>query len=291
MFEISNDQEFSEYLRACSEYAKVKANPVKTNQGPKIAVYSVTPNCYDLLEASMKSLLVNSSVDKIYILIDEEKFPFYLPKEVETINVHDFNFLSPISPNLQTKFTKMCLMRLAFSKVLPIDVDKILSLDYDTIIDKNIDDLWNIDLGEKYVLAGAAERDRTIGYYRGYFNGDDFIKTTRLVTKKDFYINAGVMIMDLKKIREEKLDDAFIDECNREHYRFPEQDIMNLICLGRIYEIEECYNVSRFTYSPSEQKILHFAGDDKNLEHPIIKKYKEIPFEVIEEHRKMIYGK
>lgn len=291
MFEIKNDQEFAEYLRSCSNYASEKANPVKYDQGPNIVVYSVTQNCYDMLEGSIKSLLINSSVDKIYILIDEEKFPFPLPKEAETINVHDFEFLSPISPNINTKFTKMCLMRLAFAKVLPHDVDRILSLDYDTIIDKNIDDLWDIDLGENYVLAGCAERDRTIGYYRGYFNGDDFITTTRMFTKKDFYINAGVMIMDLKKIREEKLDDAFIDECNRDHYRFPEQDIMNLVCMNRIYELEECYNVSRFTYSPTEQKIIHFAGDEKNKEHKLIKKYKEIPWEIIEQHRKMVYGK
>ena len=291
MFEIKNDQEFSEYLKACSEYAKAKANPTKPSKGPNIAVYTVTPNCYDILEASVKSLLVNSSVDKIYILINEPKFPFELPKEIEIIDVHALKIFSPLCRNMKTRFTHMCLMRLAYAKILPKEINKILSLDYDVIVDKNIDALWDIDLGDKYVVAGAAERDRTIGYYRGYFNGDDFITTTRLITKKDFYVNAGVMLMDLKKIRDEKLDDAFIDECNRESYRFPEQDIINLICLGRIYELEECYNVSRCTYSPTEQKIVHFAGEEKNPDHPLIKKYKEIPWEIVAEHRKMIYGK
>ena len=33
MFELKNDQEFAEYLKACSNYANIKAYPVKKEQG------------------------------------------------------------------------------------------------------------------------------------------------------------------------------------------------------------------------------------------------------------------
>ena len=292
MYEITNDQELSQFLRESLRYAEKIADPIKEEDDEeKIAVYSVTPNCYDFTIASIKSLLVNSSVDQICVLIDGIDNQFEAPDIVKFADVSNLNFLSPLCPNLDTKYTKMCLMRLAFADILPDYINRILSLDYDTIIDRNIDDIWKIDLGTKYLLAGVAERDRTIGYYRGYFNGDDFIKTSRFYTKIDYYVNAGVLLMNLKQIRAENTTRAFLEEINREKYQFPEQDVLNHICSGRIYELDERYNVSRFTYSPSEQKIVHFAGDEKNIEHPLIKKYQELSWDKIFEHRQMMYGK
>ena len=53
----------------------------------KAAVYGGTRNVYRNMLAPMKSLLMNSDVDKIYFLIEDDEFPYPLPKEVECINV------------------------------------------------------------------------------------------------------------------------------------------------------------------------------------------------------------
>lgn len=255
----------------------------------RIAVYSVTPNCYEFTIASVKSLLVNSNVDKIILFINEDKCNLDLPPEVVPINVSSVNFISPLSPNYDTKYTHMCLNRLGFHRLLP-DTKKILSLDYDTIIDHDISDLWDIDMSD-FWIAGVPERDRTIGYYLGYFNGDDFAGTSRLITAEDLYVNAGVLIMNLEKIREDDIGDRLLDEVNREYYKFPEQDVINIICKGGVYPLDDCYNVSRFTYSPTIQKIIHYAGQEKKLDTPVVKRYYEMSWDKIAEHRKYMYGK
>ena len=53
----------------------------------RAAVYCGTRNVYDDMIPSMKSLLIHSNVEKIYFLIEDDKFPYELPPEVECINV------------------------------------------------------------------------------------------------------------------------------------------------------------------------------------------------------------
>ena len=256
----------------------------------KIAVYSITQNCTDFLLASIKSLLVNSDVDKIYVLVDSEEFPQTIPDVVEPVNANGIRVISPVSPNLNTRFTIMCLNRLGYAKIFPT-TKRILSLDYDVIVKSDISDVWNTDLGEKYLMAGVPERDRTLGYQLGYFNGDDFSSMSNVITKEDLYVNAGVMLLNLAQIRAEKLDDVMLEEVNNRQYKFPEQDIYNIVCRGRIYPLDNSLNVSRFTYSPMQQKIVHYAGEKKSLDIPLVKHYNDLSWDSILEHRAMRYGK
>lgn len=53
----------------------------------KIAVYTGTRNIYQNMLPSIKSLLIHSDVDKIYLLIEDDIFPYELPPEVECINI------------------------------------------------------------------------------------------------------------------------------------------------------------------------------------------------------------
>lgn len=53
----------------------------------RTAVYTGTRNLYPYMIAAAKSLLVHSNVDKIYFLIEDDKFPYELPPKTVTINV------------------------------------------------------------------------------------------------------------------------------------------------------------------------------------------------------------
>jgi len=86
------------------------------------------------------------------------------------------------------------------SKILPKEIDKILYLDIDTLLIGPIDELWNIDISNSY-CAGAKEPKK----------------------ETDFsYINTGVLLMNLKKIREDKKDDEWIELLNKNVYEFPD---------------------------------------------------------------------
>lgn len=53
----------------------------------RAAVYSGTRNIYDKMLTASKSLLMHSNVEKIYFLIEDDQFPYELPKEIECINI------------------------------------------------------------------------------------------------------------------------------------------------------------------------------------------------------------
>jgi lipopolysaccharide biosynthesis glycosyltransferase len=101
---------------------------------------------------AIKSLLINSDVDKIYLLIEDDVFPFDLPSNVETINVSNQKYFRPNGPNMNSHYTYLAMMRAALAKVFP-DLDTILSLDVDTIVNQDISDVWNLPIENYYFAA------------------------------------------------------------------------------------------------------------------------------------------
>jgi len=101
----------------------------------KVAAYSGTRNLYPYMVTAAKSLLLNSDVEKIYFLIEDDIFPHTLPNEIECINVSGQTFFQPNGANMHSHFTYMSMMRATYSKLFP-DLDRILSLDVDTIVIK-----------------------------------------------------------------------------------------------------------------------------------------------------------
>lgn len=227
----------------------------------RAAVYCGTKNLYKDMLTAAKSLMVNSSVEKIYFMIEDDKFPYLLPPCIKCINVKNQQYFKPDSPNFHSSYTYMALIRAALTKELP-DEDLILSLDVDTIIDKNIDELWTLDMS-KYYIAAAREHKRSTGSY--------------------LYINFGVCLINLKLLRETKLDDKMIYCLNRFHYNNDVQDCYSDKCQGRILELPSKYNAGHNFCRPTEEKlIIHYAGLKKWQGQPEIIPYRNMPMAKVE---------
>ena len=230
----------------------------------RVAVYCGTRNLYQNMLTAAKSLIVNSSVDKIYFVIEDDKFPYILPTNIKVISVKDQIYFPPSSPSYSNKWTYMVLIRAALSKILPQE-DLILSLDVDTIIDQNIDELWEIPMDE-YYIAGAREPAKT---------RSDFL-----------YINFGVCLLNLKKLRDDKLDDKIITALNERHWEANEQDVFNKFCQGKIYEFSSCYNANAFCLPTKDKKIWHFAGEKHWQHFPIVGYYNRTPLTELKRKKK-----
>ena len=221
----------------------------------KVAAYCGTRNLYPHMLTAAKSLMINSSIDKIYFMIEDDKFPFLLPKCIECINVVNQTYFKPDGPNFRSQFTYMALIRAALTKLLP-DEDLVLSLDVDTIIDQNIDELWDIDMTNKYI-AGVTEPKRSTGSF--------------------LYLNFGVVLLNLKLLRDNKLDNNMIYCLNRFHYQFDVQDCHNDKCQGHIYKLDNKYNATPFCGKITERKIIHYAGIKNWYNEKEIIPYRQIP--------------
>ena len=220
----------------------------------KVAAYAGTRNLYPDMVTAAKSLTKNSSVDIIYFLIEDSVFPEKLPDHIKCIDVSDQKFFKFNGPNVYKLWTYMTLMRATYSKLLP-QHEKLLSLDVDTIVDKNIDELWNINL-DGYYMAGVAEPLKS--------------------NKNCPYINVGVALFNLKKIREDCMDDSLIYSLNTTKYKIAEQDCMNKLFKGKILTFGSTYNANDFTPYCKNPKIIHFANKREWNTEPIVLKYKDM---------------
>lgn len=109
------------------------------------------------------------------------------------------------SPNLNTKYTPYTLLRLLACEFdLP---DLLLYVDADTMFNDDVGKILDYDITE-YELAGVIDH-----------LGRRFIA-------KD-YINAGVLYLNMTKIRESKLFDRALNMCLNKEMVFPDQDAIN----------------------------------------------------------------
>ena len=213
----------------------------KTKERKKrVAVYTGSRNLYPDMLPAIKSMLMNGKPDLIYLLIEDDKFPYWLPSNVKTINVSGQKYFPKDSANMKSKFTYLAMMRAALAKVLPEDIDMVLSLDCDTIIHGSLDELWDLDL-DGYYFSASEEPGRS--------EYEDCL-----------YTNTGVALYNLKMLRETGKVDEVIEELNRKHYPWVEQDVFNFLCQGGILPMPSKYNANNFTYPTDEIVIKHYAG-------------------------------
>ena len=232
----------------------------------KSAVYMGTRNIYKDMTPSLKSLLLHTDVEKVYFLIEDDEFPEYLPPCVEIINISGQKFFTPESPNYVNPWTWMALMKAALSKVLPDG--KILVLDYDVFFTRDCSELWDIDLTD-YYFAGVTEWKK-----QGF---------------QQPYINFGVLLLNLDKIRKSGMDDKFIHSLQTEYTFTNEQDVMNRMCWPHIRTIPSTYNSNDYVKPCEDPKVIHFAGIGENFpwsrqrwqDFPIVQKFREMSWDEI----------
>ncbi len=142
--------------------------------------------------------------------------------------------------------------------------DKCIFLDGDMIINIDLNELYSIDI-ESYYIAGVKDPRFAL-----YLNKSEKHRMELGLASMDMYINAGTIIFNLKRIREDHLQNFFLQELNKNHI-FMDQDILNKICYKNIKLISSKYNVfadipEYKLFSSNENiksKIIHFTGTYK----------------------------
>lgn len=148
---------------------------------------------------------------------------------------------------------------------LPATVERILWLDGDIVINGSLKEMYDIDIEDKYLCVCKGR-------------GEIYKNNFRLNLPEDFeYFNAGVLLMNIKKMRENGSVDRFVGILSEYDNRLTwmDQDILNIaFCHGGVKylpsEIYNCQIGSDFSLSPQEFKafkreckVMHFAATAK----------------------------
>lgn len=128
------------------------------------------------------------------------------------------------------------------------DIDRILYLDCDVIVEKSLSGFYFSDFGDNFC---AGVRDLNLG-------------------KNDFYVNSGVLLINLKKWREENAEKMIFEhiEKNQSSIVLGDQQVLNEVFEGKILELPPMWNVQTLNfysfsnYEP-EYGIIHFIGTSK----------------------------
>lgn len=163
--------------------------------------------------------------------------------------------------------------RLELPKILP-NVNKCIYLDVDLIVKEDLSALFRTSVDDRYI-AGV--------YAAGYYHSEENIKEREEELKIPFdcYINAGVLLINLAKMRKDNLTKKFSELLQR-NFSSQDQDILNVACYGKIRILPFKYNaMTKYKFSlPQSYKDfpeLRRCYDEKEwkeaVEHPVIIHY------------------
>ena len=127
--------------------------------------------------------------------------------------------------------------KLALPSLLP-NLDKIIYADLDTINLNDLTEMYNIEFKEKMYFGG------TLDYI------DHLSQLREFGLSSDKYINGGVLLMNLKAMREDSIDKKLSDFIATHTLKLLEQTAINCICYNNIQILPYKYNV--FAYPTFE---------------------------------------
>ncbi len=133
---------------------------------------------------------------------------------VTLIDISDMFFKELPTANMNTRFTPCCMLRLYSDKIEQLP-DKILYLDNDVVCRRDPADYYNQDMSD-FELAG------TLDYYGSWFFYNRF-------PRRD-YLNSGVLLLNLAKIKETRLFEKCREMCTQEEMFMPDQSAINKLC-------------------------------------------------------------
>ena len=217
-----------------SKYAGVVIASILKNAAPKdnLSIYILDGGISNTNKENILSLKSLKDCEVNFINVDNNLFKDYL-----AVKTHSYISLP-------------AYYRLKLPSLLPL-VDKVIYFDCDIVVNSSLEELFTTDLGE-YIFAGVRDLDK------------------RKIKKNPSYVNSGMLLMDLAKMRENNIEKDFLD-WTLEHFdsiKTGDQEIINEVMKGKIKIINDEWNVqssnftnrSSYTNSP---KIIHFVAKKK----------------------------
>lgn len=139
--------------------------------------------------------------------------------------------------------------RLLASSFLDSSISKVLYLDADSLIVGSFKDLWETDIS-KYYCAGVLDI------------GPDYVKTAIGLKNNTKYINAGVLLINLEKWREDDIEACFIDFLEKNDFEVynNDQGILNGVLNENILIVNPKFNFMSPFLEKGYEDIINWNG-------------------------------
>lgn len=151
------------------------------------------------------------------------------------------------------RYSEAASYRLLLPELLP-EYNTAVYIDCDVIVRNDIAALYSDTRLGNHLLAavyeapieGQAERWKALG------------------CDSHSYFNSGFLIMNLKRMREERTSERLMAALRVDYLEFPDQDALNQVCKGRVMPLPPIYNSIRTFFLPQyrEDFLKSYSSDD-----------------------------
>ncbi len=234
----------------------------------EVVMFFATDNGYaPFLAVALKSAVENSSPDRFYRAV-------VLYSELSEENANKLkalgreNFViepAAMQANFQALddrrgnrirceyFTLTIYFRLFIADMFP-QYNKAIYLDSDIVLNGDVAKLFDTDIGDN--LIGAC-RDTSIEHIKTF---TDYTEIA-VGVKKEEYINSGVLLMNLEKMRSCDFQGKFLQLLQDYHFDSvaPDQDYINAMCNGNIYYLDTAWDTMPAPHqTQTAPKLIHY---------------------------------
>ena len=232
----------------------------------EIPVFFSTDDHYvPYLDVAIASLIDNASKDYSYRLVVLNTGLH--PDSVEIIKKNqrpgftiDFLDISKELESIASRFKNVyhfsiaTYYRLFIASLFP-QYDKIVYLDCDLVVLGDVSELYRTELGDNILAAAPEEFVRNTKEFRVYAE-------KAVGVDPDGYVNAGVLVMNLKEFRKNKIEQKFVRLITDYDFDLldPDQAYLNYLCYGKIHVLPNGWNKEPMPVPLEGKKnIVHYA--------------------------------
>ncbi len=165
-----------------------------------------------------------------------------------------------LSVRLRDYYSDAIYYRMFIPSLFPM-YDKAIYLDGDLVVLEDISKFFNIDI-QNYYVAGINDQIIT--------SNEDFSNYSKNAVgiEPSEYFNSGVLLMNLKKFRDDKIEEKFLHLLKT--YNFdtlaPDQDYLNVLCKGKALLVDLGWDkmpIPNKDFQDETLKIVHYNCFDK----------------------------
>ena len=235
----------------------------------EIPVFFTIDNDYaPFLAVALSSAVSNASKDRLYraIVLHQDVSDNYqrrlklLQKDNFKIDIipmkNNFDALDDrMSNRLRCDYFTLTIYFRLFIPAMFTQYDKAVYIDSDVVVADDIAKLFDTDIGDNFIGAcndlSIADVPPLVAYTENAVG-----------VKKHEYINSGVLLMNLKKLREAQFEEHFLNLLNTYHFDSiaPDQDYINAILNGKIYYLDKRFDAMPNNARPKCENpvIIHY---------------------------------
>ena len=226
--------------------------------------YAVDDKYIPFLAVSLGSLIANTTESNNYAIkvlttgISNENIEKIKKYEKENVTIEFVNLskqLEEIKDKLYTRnyFSNTTCFRLFIPEIYP-EYNKAIYIDSDTVVLEDIAKLYSDDMGDNLISAVSDGAVQSIDIFK------DYVEKVVGVSDYNYYFNAGMIVMNLKELREYKFQEKFLYLLEKIRFEVAQdQDYLNRLCKGRVKLIDSSWNTMPIMGIQDKQpKIIHY---------------------------------